>query len=133
MEEGLASLECEDATSPIRAFSGGAPRSDRAARPCADAAKNALRLTVFMLVPEVLDPIGCAVGQEREAAMPRFGRHTLECFFVHFVAPAWFVGNRQVAVLDHDGVALDQVLARRLVIRMVFQDDEVRCGGGEVN
>src|SRR5271157_5852230 len=102
MEAGLASLECEDATSPIRAFSGGAPRSDRAARPCADAAKNALRLTVLMSAPWASDEIGCAVGRERESAMPRLGRHALEGFFVHFVAPAGLVGNRQIAVLDHN-------------------------------
>src|SRR5208337_4092661 len=98
MEEGLASLGCEDATSPIRASSGGAPRSDRAARPCADAAKNALRLTVLMSVSWASDEIGCAVGLEREPAVPWLTRQPLESFFVHFVTPAGFVGNRQVAV-----------------------------------
>src|ERR1035437_7494867 len=133
MEEALASLECEDATSPIRAFSGGAPRSDRAARPCADAAKKVLRLAVLISGSCASDEIGCAVGLEREHAMPWLTRQALEGFLVHFVAPAGFVGNRQVAVLGHNRLSLDQVFARRLVVRMVFQDDEVRRGGGEVN
>ena len=34
----------------MRAFSAGAPRSDRAPKPCTDAAKNALRSIVGMLV-----------------------------------------------------------------------------------
>src|ERR1035437_8133544 len=75
MEEGLASLEWEDATSPMRGFSGGDPRSDRAAKPCAEAATKALRLKVVMAVSESLDEIGRAVGLEREAAMPRPARH----------------------------------------------------------
>src|ERR1035438_3741297 len=109
MEEGLASLEWEDATSPMRAFSAGAPRSDRAANPCADAAKNVLRLTVLISVSSASDEIGCAVGLEREPAVPWLTRQALESFFVHFVAPAGLVGNRQVAVLGHNRLSLAQV------------------------
>src|SRR5271157_2750990 len=98
----------------MRAFSGGAPRSDRAARPCADAAKKSLRLTVLISIPWASDEIGCSVGLEGEPAMPWLTGQALESFFVHFVTPAGLVGNRQVAALGHDGVALDQVLTRRL-------------------
>ena len=65
--------------------------------------------------------------------MPGLGGHAFEGFFIHFIAPARFVGDGQIAALRHDGVAFDEVFAGRFVVRVVFQDDEVRGAGGKVN
>ena len=59
--------------------------------------------------------------------------HALEGLFIHFIPPTRFVGDRQIAILYGDGVALDEVLVRRFVVRMVLQCDEVRSADGEVN
>src|SRR5947209_17386244 len=80
-----------------------------------------------------LDKPWRAIRLKGEFPVPWLGRHSLEGLFIHLVPPTGLFRNRQITVLHHDGVALDQILARRFVIRVVFQYDEVRRAGGEVD
>src|SRR5262245_25930884 len=73
-----------------------------------------------------------SVGAVGEASAPWFWWVVTECFFVELNAKARFVRKRNVAVLHHQWF-FQQVLARRAVIRVILQNQEVRSGSRKMH